>query len=138
MCGADALTPGNPALGKFYIVTDGEDQKFWRRINEAGMAMGFADLFAKFHLPTWFMLILGAVCEVAGWVIGKKLKINIFNVKMLTIHRYFSIENARRDLGYEPLVTFEEGWKSTIQWFKENWLPGWREKNGGGGDKKVR
>ena len=29
---------------------------------------------------------------------------------MLTIHRYFSIEKIKRDMGYRPLVTFEQGW----------------------------
>ena len=44
-------------------------------------------------------------------------------VKMLTIHRWFDIESARRDLGYEPVVGFEEGWAQTIEWFKAEWKP---------------
>jgi nucleoside-diphosphate-sugar epimerase len=45
---------------------------------------------------------------------------------MLVIHRWFDISAAKRDLGYEPLFTFQEGWASTIEWFKEHWLPDYK------------
>lgn len=32
-----------------------------------------------------------------------------------------SVEKAKRIVGYEPGTSFEEGLKSTIRWFKENW-----------------
>ena len=130
MCGADALYENSPALGKFYIVTDGEPQSFWKFINQAIVAMGFTDLYTKFHLPVWLLYGVAYVCNVIGFVIGKKFKLNPFNVCMLTIHRYFSIENARRDLKYEPLFKTEESWPLTIEWFKKNWLPKYLEKSG--------
>eukprot|EP00814_Leptocylindrus_danicus_P013494 CAMPEP_0116020894 /NCGR_PEP_ID=MMETSP0321-20121206/10067_1 /TAXON_ID=163516 /ORGANISM="Leptocylindrus danicus var. danicus, Strain B650" /LENGTH=388 /DNA_ID=CAMNT_0003491669 /DNA_START=272 /DNA_END=1438 /DNA_ORIENTATION=+ len=131
MCGADALEEGSTALGKFYIVTDGPEQNFWGILNTAIVAMGFADLFKKFHLPVWLLMGLAHICDVIGWILNKKLKLNPFNVKMLVIHRYFSIENARRDLKYEPLFTFDDAWGSTIEWFKINWLPGFLEQKNG-------
>jgi len=127
MCGADSLVENSPTLGRFYIITDGEPQNFWKMINQAGMAMGFKDLFLKFHLPLWFLYPIAYLCNIIGWIIGKKLKLNPFNVCMLTIHRYFSIENATKDLNYVPLFTFDIAWNSTINWFKENWLPTYLE-----------
>ena len=135
MCGADALKEGSPALGKFYIVTDGPEQLFWGILNTAIISMGFSDLFKKFHLPVWFLMGLAYICNVIGFILNKKLKLNPFNVKMLVIHRYFSIDNAQKDLNYEPLFTFEEAWASTIEWFKLNWLPGFLEAKYG--DKKT-
>ena len=131
MCGADALEEGSPVLGKFYIVTDGPEQPFWGILNIAVVAMGFTDLFQKLHLPVWFLMGLAYICEVVGFIFNKKLKLNVFNVKMLTIHRYFSIENAKNDLKYEPLFTFDEAWPITVEWFKLNWLPGFLEKKYG-------
>ena len=32
-----------------------------------------------------------------------------------------SIEKAEKLVGYKPLVDFEEGFKSNIEWFKDNW-----------------
>jgi len=123
MCGADALYDNSPALGKFYIVTDGPPVSFWKFINQAIVAMGFTDLYTKFHLPVWLLYSVAYACNVIGFIIGKKFKLNPFNVCMLTIHRWFSIDNARRDLKYEPLLATEEAWPKTIEWFKENWLP---------------
>jgi len=130
MCGADALKPGSNVLGKFYVITDGVDVLFWEFVNEAGVAMGFTDLFSKFHLPVWLLMGLAYICNVVGFIINKKLKLNPFNVKMLVIHRYFSIENAKKDLSYEPVVEHKEAWASTIKWFKINWLPTYLKNKG--------
>jgi len=124
ICGADALEPNSPVLGKFYVVTDPEPVLFWKFVNEAVVAMGFTDLYAKFHLPVWFLYGAAYVANLIGWLTNRKLKLNPFNVRMLTIHRYFSIENAKRDLKYEPVVSQKEAWSGTIEWFKEHWLPG--------------
>ena len=145
ICGADVLEKDSPALGKFYIITDGPEQYFWQILNKAIVAMGFRDLNTKFHLPTGFLMTIAYACNVVGWIIGKKFKLNPFNVKMLTIHRYFNIDNARRDLKYEPLLQFEDAWNKTIDWHKDKWLPSYlqRVKEGKGSailgkDKKTR
>jgi nucleoside-diphosphate-sugar epimerase len=132
--GAEALYPGSPALGKYYVVTDGEPLKFWKVLDEAVVAMGFTSLWKKFHLPTWFMMglawlvlvlgnLYGALTGTPKHVVNYHLKLNPFAVKMLVINRHFDISAARKDLKYEPVVSFQEGWASTIEWFKANWLP---------------
>lgn len=132
--GHEALYPGSPALGKFYVVTDNEVQKFWRVLDSAYLAMGFGSLFARFKLPAWFMMFLGYVCMYIAkiWsattgepehVINYRLKLHPFSIRMIIINRYFDISAAKRDLHYEPLKTFDEGWKETLDWFKANWLP---------------
>jgi nucleoside-diphosphate-sugar epimerase len=128
LCGADALYKDSPALGKFYIVTDGKHVPLWDMINQAVKAVGFVDLTTKIHFPVWFLYGVAYVANVLGWILGRKFKLNPFNVRMLTIHRYFSIENARRDLKYEPLLSYDEAWPLTIEWFKQNWLSGFLKK----------
>eukprot|EP00752_Nemacystus_decipiens_P007728 g6909.t1 len=128
--GYDALYKGSPALGNFYIVTDGGWQYFWRMIDNAGMAMGFRSLFSKAKLPALLMVTVGYVCAAIGWVLGRKLRVNPFTVKMLIIHRWFDISAAERDLKYKPIVTFEEGFAKTLEWLKEEWLPKFKAKHG--------
>jgi len=130
LCAADKLYADSPILGKFYVVTDGKPVLFWKVVNQAAMHMGFADMYKKWHLPVPLLYFIAYICNVVGFLIGKKFKLNPFNVRMLTIHRYFSIKNARRDLEYEPLKEFEEAWQFTIDWFKENWLPKFLEETG--------
>lgn len=127
ICGADALYIGSPALAKYYVVTDDEAQYFWKILNEAIVAMGFTDLFSKFHLPVWLLYTVAYICSFFTFLTGKQFKLKPFTVKMMIIHRYFDISNAKRDLKYEPLITFEKGWADTIEWFKTNWLPKWTE-----------
>jgi nucleoside-diphosphate-sugar epimerase len=97
--GAEALYPGSPALGKFYIVTDGPGVQFWKVLDQAVVAMGFTSLFSKFFLPAWFMLFIAALVVFVGdtyaavtgtpkHVVNFRLKLNPFAVKMLVIHRY--------------------------------------------------
>jgi nucleoside-diphosphate-sugar epimerase len=125
ICGADVLEKDSKALAKFYIITDGPEQNFWRILNQAVVAMGFKDLFMKFHLPIWFLMVIAHAADGLGWILNKKFKLNPFNVKMLTIHRYFNIDNSIKDLKYEPVIKFEDGWQSNIEWHKKNWLPGY-------------
>jgi len=128
--GEEALYPGSPALGKFYIVTDGSTHPhkegysvFWEDLDKAIVGMGFASIRAKCHLPRGIMMAIGYACDLVGWATGARIKLNSFGVRMLTMHRWFNIEAAEKDLKYTPVIGFEQGWQETIDWFQENWLP---------------
>lgn len=128
ICGADALESRPDIVGgKFYIVTDGDDVFFWKWLNQAVVAMGFTDLWSKMHLSVWFLYAIAYICNGVGYLTGKKFKLNPFNVTMLTIHRYFSIDNAKQDLLYAPVKEGTLAWKETIEWFRQNWLPSYLE-----------
>ena len=131
------MTKDSKALGKFYIITDGPEQYFWKILNRAIVAMGFTDLFSKFHLSTKLLYTIAYICNGLGWLLCRKFKLNPFAVKMLTIHRYFNIENSMKDLKYEPLYTFEDGWEKTIQWHKQYWLPKYLERKKSGDSSAV-
>lgn len=118
-----ALVPGSPALGGFYIVTDGEPQNFWRAVDAAVTAVGCRSVFAKLRLPGWLILPVAHLAAGLGWLLGRRFRLTPFSARMLMIHRWFDIEKSRRDLGYEPLVGFEQGWADTVAWFKTVWLP---------------
>ena len=123
ICGADALYKGSSALATYYVVTDDEPQDFWRILNQAIVAMGFTDLYTKFHLPLWLLYGVAYICSFLTLITGKQFKLKPFTVTMLVIHRFFDISNAKRDLKYEPLISFDKGWADTIEWFKVHWLP---------------
>lgn len=136
--GGEALYPGSPALGKFYVVTDNEVQKFWRVLDSAYVALGFQSLFSRFKLPAWFMIFLGYVCMYGAklysyctgepeHIVNYRVKLHPFSIRMIIINRYFDISAAKRDLQYEPLKTFDEGWKETLEWYRANWLPKYLE-----------
>ncbi|KAJ1631963.1 NAD(p)-dependent steroid dehydrogenase-like protein [Pavlovales sp. CCMP2436] len=116
------LYPGSPALGKFYIVTDGDSHP---------MKEGYALFWPELDRAVVFIMGLAYVCDVIGWLLGTKLKLNPFAVKMLTMHRWFKIDAAEKDLNYKPIIQYELGWAETITWFRQNWLPTFDAKAGG-------
>ena len=136
-----SLFKGSTTLGKFYICTDGPTHPhsegyalFWKEIDIAVKAMGFTSLFDKSHLPVALMTVLAYICSFIEMLSGKKLKLTPFTVRMLTMHRWFSIKNAQSDLDYNPIISFSKGWSDTVTWFKTNWLPGYDTKASGYGN----
>jgi len=132
--GERALYKGSPALGKFYIVTDGDTHTqsegygyFWEEIDILVMMMGFQSLWGKIKFATWFLYPIAYLCNLIGMIMGTTLKLNPFNVMVLTMHRWFDISAATKDLKYAPVIAFKEGWQDTGEWFKANWLPGFQK-----------
>ena len=37
-----------------------------------------------------------------------------------------------KDLDFQPIVAWDDGWKDTIKWFQSNWLPGYFARKGSG------
>jgi hypothetical protein len=52
--------------GKYYVITDGSPQYFWRVLDEAVVAMGFTSLFSKFHIPGWLIMGLAYIVVFLG------------------------------------------------------------------------
>mmetsp|Transcript_9734 Transcript_9734/g.21790 ORF Transcript_9734/g.21790 Transcript_9734/m.21790 type:complete len:404 (+) Transcript_9734:27-1238(+) len=125
-----ALQKGAEILGQFYICSDAATHPhpegyciFWDELEKAIVGLGFPSIQAKLHLPVGLMMFLGYVCSFFGFLLGRKFKLSPFTVKMLTIHRWFKFDRPEQDLGYKPIIPFEEGWPDTIEWFRTVWLP---------------
>lgn len=135
--GYNALYEGSPALGKFYVITDDAPVPFWHALDDMGTSLGFESMKKKLHIPAWLImfvaylaLYLGKMLSFATGLpehkINFKLKLNPFAVKMLLINRTFNIKAAKNDLHYKPIISFEDGWKETTEWFRVHWLPKYR------------
>lgn len=104
--------------------------EFWRVVDEAVTGMGFPSLWSKFHLPLWLLVPAAHVSDWIGWAIGRKLKLNPFNVRVLVMHRWFRIDAAEKDLKFKPIIGFDKGWPDAIAWFRDNWLPNFQKQTG--------
>eukprot|EP01065_Artemidia_motanka_P035704 TRINITY_DN43598_c0_g1_i1.p1 TRINITY_DN43598_c0_g1~~TRINITY_DN43598_c0_g1_i1.p1 ORF type:complete len:394 (+),score=109.99 TRINITY_DN43598_c0_g1_i1:98-1183(+) len=132
--GEKALYPGSPALGKFYVVTDGPPINCWDSIDTAVTFFGYPSLKSKFRVPVWLLMGIAYVVSAVGAVLsvfspslreyvtkGKgPFRLRPFAIRMMTIHRSFDISAAERDLKYKPLHKFDDAWLRTLQWFKDN------------------
>ena len=51
------------------------------------VTMGFDSVKSRMHLPMWLLWTIATFSALLSWVFGTSLKINYFNVRMLTMHR---------------------------------------------------
>ena len=76
----------------------------------------------RLHLPVAPFYWLGAAVETVCVPLGIEPPIYRRRVGFFVNNRIFSIEKARRVLGYEPRVGLEEGLSRTIRWYRREGL----------------
>jgi nucleoside-diphosphate-sugar epimerase len=109
------------AVGQTYNLTDGEVVSKERFIN--GVADGMGIQRPRQRLPGWLAKI---VSRVLKWQIrhatkkGKKSWITAAQYKFIQLNLDFSIEKARRELGYQPRVPFDQAIAETMAWYRQN------------------
>ncbi|MEO8360370.1 MAG: NAD-dependent epimerase/dehydratase family protein [Vicinamibacteria bacterium] len=76
-----------------------------------------------FHIPAWPIQRIGDVVEALCVPLGIEPPIHRRRVDFWVKNRSFSIDKARRLLGYAPSVDASEGIKRTADWYRANgWL----------------
>ena len=109
---AERLVEGSPVCGKAYFVTDGAPINTGRFSHTLVKDMG---LDARtIRIPGLVARALATASERVFQVFGKpKPPVSIVDVDLCVNDSYFSIERARQDLGYQPLVDTREGLRRT-------------------------
>jgi nucleoside-diphosphate-sugar epimerase len=116
----DRLQPGAAISGKAYFLSQGEPIPLWDLINRILRAAGLgpvtrsvpvrAAYAAGWFLETWYSLL-----HLEG-----EPPMTRFLARELATAHWFDISAARRDLGYEPRVSIEEGLKRLEQSLKSS------------------
>ena len=63
--GEEALYPGSPALGNFYIVTDKEPQYLWKVLDNAFVSLGYNSLYSKMAVPGFIIMPVSYLVQFA-------------------------------------------------------------------------
>lgn len=95
--------------GKAYFITNGEPLPLNEFVNRVLAAAGLPPCTRR--ISPWLATTAGAVLEtVYGWLhLRAEPKLTRFVARQLATAHWFNIDAARRDLGYSPRVTIEEG-----------------------------
>ncbi|KAF7914153.1 uncharacterized protein EAF01_000559 [Botrytis porri] len=106
--------------GEAFLITNGSPVPFWDMARAVWAAAGST----KGTEHVWvigkdFGLGLAGFVEGLFWLAGKTPNLTRMKVQFSCMTRYFSIDKARRRLGYEPLVPLDEGIKITVKHFEE-------------------
>ena len=115
---AERLTAGSRIAGRAYFLSNGEPWPLWELINGILAAAGLPPITRSvskgtaLRMATWMEWIYGALR------IRREPRLTRFLVHELTTAHWFDLSAARRDLGYEPEVSIEEGLRRLGQWLR--------------------
>lgn len=113
---AQKLEPGSPVAGRAYFITNGEPVPLWDLINR---------MLACAELPPVTRSISARAAYAAGAMLETVYRLTgrtdeppmtRFVARQLSTAHWFDITAARRDLGYSPTVTIDEGLRRLADW----------------------
>ncbi|MBL9218055.1 MAG: NAD-dependent epimerase/dehydratase family protein [Opitutaceae bacterium] len=104
-----------PAGGKAYFITNGEPVVLWDWINQLLRGVGIPEITKRVTLPVAYAA--GGLLEGLWRVLPLKGEppMTRFVAKEMATDHWFDISAARRDLGYAPRVTMEQGTVELIE-----------------------
>jgi 3beta-hydroxy-delta5-steroid dehydrogenase/steroid delta-isomerase len=115
---AEHLVPGGSAPGQAYFINDGEPINMFEFSRPVVEACG--EPYPKFRVPgklVWFVMTCWQFLHFKFGL--PKPLIEPLGVERISIDNYFSIDKARRELGYEPLFTTEKAMAESLPYYTE-------------------
>jgi nucleoside-diphosphate-sugar epimerase len=116
---ADRLAPGSVVAGKVYFISNGEPLPLWEMVNRILAAADLPPVTRS--VPPQLAIALGALCEWVWGVLrlGGEPPMTRFVAHELASAHWFDIGAARRDFGYVPEVSIEEGLLRLRDWLRQ-------------------
>ena len=106
---AEKLSPNSPVAGRAYFLSNGEPLPLWTLVNRILAAGDLPPVTRTIPAPVAYAA--GVVLETLHRVLRLKSepRMTRFLAHELFTAHWFNISAARRDLGYEPCVSIDEG-----------------------------
>jgi nucleoside-diphosphate-sugar epimerase len=106
---ADRLAIGSAPAGKAYFISNGEPVELWPFIDRILAEAGLPPLTKS--IAAWKARLAGRIFEFVYWLfrLPGEPPLTRFVASQLSTSHWYDISAARRDLGYQPTVSVEEG-----------------------------
>ncbi len=114
------LLQNDPRVGgQAYFITDGKPVECWAWIQQILHGAGLESPQRSIALNTAYWI--GWILECAYRVLGRKNEppMTRFVALQLGVDHYFSIEKAKRELGYQPILDRDATFDAMRPWLKE-------------------
>jgi len=115
---AEKLSPGAACAGRAYFISQGDPRPNWDVVNLILAAAGVPPVTKT--MPYAAARAAAAIMETL-WRLARartEPPLTLFVLQQLTTAHWFNISAARRDLGYSPEVSIEEGMRRLGEWLK--------------------
>lgn len=106
--------------GEVYLITNTHSEPFDDIIKIIQESLGVSGISVT--VPEWAALTAASVIEYIYNLFRKTPPVTRKNIESTLADRVFSIDKARRELGFEPCISPEKGLRDTIIWYVKN---GW-------------
>jgi len=100
------------AAGRTYTITNGEHVALWPLIIRVLACLGLRTELRR--IPVYGALALGRALELYARLSGGEPSLTRYTVSILAREQTYDISAARQDLGYEPVVSIEQGIETTL------------------------
>lgn len=121
LAAGERLEPGAPVAGRAYFITNGEPMPFWDFVRHVLARLGLPPI--RWAVPHQLVYAIASVKEgfeaLRGAEVSPEDGLTRFAIRYMCTHHYFSIERARRELGYDPKVSVREGIERTCRFLEE-------------------
>ncbi len=108
------------ALGNTYIMAGPRWVPLAQWIEQAAKTVAAPP--PRIRLPYWSLLAASIACETLCKPIGIAPPLHKRRASFFVNNRAFSIDKARREIGYDPKVDIEEGLARTAAWYRQEGL----------------
>jgi nucleoside-diphosphate-sugar epimerase len=111
ICAANHLDVESNCAGKAYFITNGEPKTMSYIINNILQAHGMPNITRT--IPANILFTVGTLLEWIYTILNIKREpmMTRFIARQLSCAHWYNIDAARNDLGYEPLISINEGMK---------------------------
>ncbi|MDF2824668.1 MAG: nucleoside-diphosphate-sugar epimerase [Mycobacterium sp.] len=115
---AEHLVPGGTAPGQAYFINDGEPINMFEFSRPVVQACG--QPWPTVRIPGALVHAVMTVWQFLHFRFGlPKPLLEPLAIERITLDNYFSIDKARRDLGYEPLFTTEQALAECLPYYTD-------------------
>lgn len=101
-----------------YIIAGTQPTEFRDMVR--GIAESINQKPPKFYIPKNIGLVASYIMDTCGKIIGIKSPLFPDRVKVMTTNYYYNISKARKEVGYNPMVSFRKGAMETGKWYLKN------------------
>lgn len=111
------LDNNGPSCGQAYFINDDDPVNMFEFSRPVLAALNYP--FPKINLPAWFVKGIMTIWQELHFKFKfPEPPLPPLAIERVAIDNYFSVEKARRDLGYEPLYTTDEAMQECLPYYQ--------------------